>query len=94
METSETLAAPPQPAAAIPAHLTRQLYRFTFTVLPILIGLHTYIGWRLLPALPISTAWAVLGGVLLALSALLMPLGMLGRFLPLPQAWADRLSWA
>ena len=64
------------------------------TVAPILIGLHAYIGWRLLPALPISMTGAVAGGLLLGLSALLIPLGMLARFFVPQPAVADRISWA
>lgn len=78
---------------APPPLLTKQLRRFLLVVMPMLIGLHLYIGWRLLPALPISHLGEVFGWLLLGLSALLMPLSMLARFLTLKPSHADRLSW-
>lgn len=77
-----------------PARLPRQLTRFALTVIPILAGLHAYIGWRLLPALPIDTPGIAICAILLCLSTLLIPLGMLARFLFSRQALADRISWA
>jgi predicted MPP superfamily phosphohydrolase len=61
--------------------------------MPILIGLHAYIGWRLLPALPIGVPGTLIGGTLLALSTLLIPLGMLARLIIPTQALADRIVW-
>jgi predicted MPP superfamily phosphohydrolase len=95
MASSESLGvyaeAPRRPA---PAELRRQLRRFMRTVAPILIGLHAYIGWRLLTALPIDMAAKIAGGVWLVLSAGLIPLGMLAHFFVRRPALADRLSWA
>jgi len=85
--------APPPPTQPAPAKLRRQLRGFILTVMPILIGLHGYIGWRLLPALPIGLPGTVIGGTLLALSTLLIPLGMLARFIVPTQALADRIVW-
>jgi uncharacterized protein len=73
--------------------LARQLRRFALTIMPILIGLHIYIGWRLLPVLPIDLLGEVTSWILLGLSAFLMPLGMLVRFFELPAKISDRISW-
>ena len=58
-----------QPPA--PAHLPLRLQRFVLTVLPVLGGLHAYIGWRLLPALPIGVSGLLTGVLVLAASTLL-----------------------
>ncbi|RXZ36999.1 metallophosphoesterase [Oxalobacteraceae bacterium CAVE-383] len=63
-------------------------------ILIVLLLLHVYIGWRLLPAMPIGAPGEILGSGLLAMSAGLIPLGMMARFLDLPHKLADRLSWA
>lgn len=88
----------PDPRQATPAaesvHLPLRLRRFALTVVPLLGALHAYLGWRLLPALPISTTGVAIGVLMLTVSTLLMPLGMLARFLVLRQALADRISWA
>ncbi|MFT3964047.1 metallophosphoesterase [Propionivibrio sp.] len=75
--------------AALPGRLRRALWRF----LPLIGGLHAYIGWRLLPALDLdATGLAlVIGG--LVVSTCLVPLGLLGRFVVTSQTLADRLSW-
>ena len=80
------------PAQTPPAVLPRRLRRFFLTVLPLLALLHAWIGWRLLPALPIGSM--PIGVALLGLSTLLIPMGMLARFLVLRPALADRISWA
>lgn len=74
---------------ALPGRFRRALWR----ILPIIGGLHAYIGWRLLPALDLNTAGLVLaiGGLLM--STCLVPLGLLARFLIVRQALADRFSW-
>ena len=76
-----------------PARLATRLRGFVLTVLPILGALHAYIGWRLLPALPIATPGIIIGVLLLLASTLLMPLGMLARFVISSQSLADRISW-
>ncbi len=75
---------------ALPGHLRRALWR----ILPLIAALHAYIGWRLLPPLdPDAAGWALaIGG--LAVSACLVPLGLLARFVIERQALADRLAWA
>lgn len=56
-------------------------------------GFHGYMGWRLLPDLGLpdpGLLWAVAAVVL---SAALVPLGMLSRFLFRHAAWGDQLAW-
>ena len=77
-------------AAALP----RRLRRFFLTVLPVLAALHAYIGWRLLPALPVGATGTMIGITLLGLSTLLIPMGMLARFLVRRPTLADRITWA
>lgn len=77
---------------AAPIELPTRLRRFALTVVPVLALLHAYIGWRLLPALPSGAA--AIGVPLLVLSTLLMPLGLLARFMVSRPALADRISWA
>jgi len=81
-----------QPTA--PARLPGQLRRFMLTVIPVLATLHAYIGWRLLPALPVGTVGTVIGVLMLVLSTFLLPLGMLARFLVSRPKLADRITWA
>lgn len=83
----------PQPAhsaqPALPGRLRRALWR----VLPLMGGLHAYLGWRLLPPLDLPPAALALAVAGLALSACLVPLGLLGRFVTDNPTLADRLSW-
>ena len=81
------------PQHPTPVDLPRQLRSFALTVIPILAVLHAYIGWRLLPALPIGMPGTVVGGIMLGLSTLLIPLGMLAHFFVTRPALADRISW-
>lgn len=74
---------------ALPGRLRRALWR----ILPIIGGLHAYIGWRLLPTLDLSTAGVVLAIGGLVISTCLVPLGLLARFVVARQAQADWLSW-
>ena len=53
--------------------------------------LHAYVGWRVAPALDVPL-WQALLMALLAVSAVLMPLGLIGSRV-LRQPWADTLSW-
>lgn len=67
--------------------------RFVIFIVTGLIGLlHTYIGWRLLPDLALGPAGWGLAVAGLSISATLVPLGLLARFLFRPP-WADRLAW-
>ncbi|SHG98773.1 metallophosphoesterase [Massilia sp. CF038] len=67
--------------------------RVIVTVLGLLVLLHFYIGWRLIPASGVPLAGAVGAGLLLALSTVLMPAGLIAsrarRF-----KRADQLAWA
>lgn len=72
----------------------RRYLGFALTATGLLAGGHAYLAWRLLPALATGPAGWLSGGALLLLSTLLIPLGMLARFLVPRQALADRLSWA
>ncbi|MCE1238413.1 MAG: metallophosphoesterase [Azonexaceae bacterium] len=78
----------PTPPAVLPQRLRQALWR----ILPIIAALHAYIGWRLLPPLDLGPAAQVTAIAGLVLSTVLVPLGLLGRFLGLRQAQADRLS--
>ena len=63
----------------------------TFYPLVFIVALlHAFVGWRLAPELAAPWGWVL--GVGLVLSAVLMPLGLLGSRV-LRQPWADRLSW-
>ena len=63
----------------------------TFYPLVFIVALlHAFVGWRLVPELAAPWGWVL--GVGLVLSAVLMPLGLLGSRV-LRQPWADRLSW-
>jgi predicted MPP superfamily phosphohydrolase len=52
--------------------------------------LHAFVGWRLAPELAAPWGWGL--GLGLVLSAVLMPLGLVGSRVS-KQPWADRLSW-
>ncbi|WP_234086108.1 metallophosphoesterase [Azonexus sp. R2A61] len=79
---------PPTPPAVLPQRIRRALWR----ILPIIAALHAYIGWRLLLPLDLGPATLAVATAGLTLSAVLVPLGLLGRFLGQRQALADRLS--
>jgi len=84
----------PRSREAAPHRLPARLSRFALTVTLLSICLHAYIGLRLLPALPIAMPGQVIGAGLIALSALLVPLGMFARFLFRRPDTADLLTWA
>ncbi len=69
------------------------LHRFLATFLGLMVMLHGYIGWRLLPDLGLSGLGWTAGVVFLCLSALLVPFAMAARFLIRSPALADRFSW-
>lgn len=66
--------------------------RFILIVSGLLAMLHVYIGWRVLPDLPVdaSVRWA--GAVWLLLSFVLVPAGLLARAVK-RQPLSDRLAW-
>ncbi|WP_144155661.1 metallophosphoesterase [Paraburkholderia sp. BCC1885] len=68
--------------------------RLSFLVRIICIGvlLHIYVGFRVIPDLPVDTAIRWLAVLWLVLSCLLIPLGMLARTIE-RQPLGDRLAW-
>jgi len=64
--------------------------RFVFVVFSLLALLHLYIGVRILPALPGSIAWGVMGALLLALSCVMIPTALLSRS---RNKGGDLLNW-
>ncbi|MGE5492223.1 MAG: metallophosphoesterase [Actinomycetota bacterium] len=89
VSSTRTERRPPTGQNALPSRLRRALWR----MLPLIGGLHAYIGWRLLPALDLSPTGLALAVGGLAISSCLVPLGLLGRFVVASQALADRLTW-
>jgi hypothetical protein len=67
--------------------------RSLVSVLAILILLHAYIGLRLLPALGIGPAGMLAGGILLAISAVLVRIGLVAPSLRRTR-WSEPLTWA
>lgn len=65
---------------------------FLIIVLALMALLHYYIGQRILPDLPIGPAARALGAGWLALSCLLIPMGLVSRVIE-RQPLADRLAW-
>ena len=73
----------------LPERLRRALWR----LLPLIGGLHAYIGWRLLAALDLGAGGLVLAIGGLMICAVLVPFGLLARFVVDRPALADRLTW-
>ncbi len=67
--------------------------RTVTVILSLLALLHAYIGWRVLPDLPVPAVVRLLGGLWLAISLVLVPTGLLARAIR-RQPLADRLAWA
>lgn len=67
--------------------------RFIVIAVGLLLLLHAYIGWRLLPALPLALTGRIIGIVLLGISCALLPLGLFARSIQ-RQPLADRVAWA
>lgn len=89
MPMTRTLPGAPGRFNALPARLRRAVVR----MLPVVAGLHVYIGWRILPGLdlgPLGWMLALLG---LTASTVLVPLALFGRFVIDRPHLADRLSW-
>jgi predicted MPP superfamily phosphohydrolase len=82
----------PEPSPA--AHMPVRIRRFLLSLIPLLGLLHAYIGWRLLPALQLDRTGLAIGVLMLCASTLLLPLGLLARFLFSRPALADRVTWA
>jgi predicted MPP superfamily phosphohydrolase len=68
---------------------SRILVLVVFSILGLL---HAYIGWRILPYLPLPEIYKVLGAVWLVLSFALVPLGLLSRTIK-QQPLSDMLAW-
>ncbi len=66
--------------------------RNLFTVLALLILLHVYIGARLMPDMGLGWGGMLAGIALLALSTVLVPLGLLSSSLR-RRRWPERLAW-
>lgn len=71
-----------------------RIRKFAFRVLLIFAPVHLYVGWSLLPDLPVSTAVKVLGGCALVVSTFLIPYGTLALIFFKNQTVIDRLVWA
>ena len=67
--------------------------RFLISAVTLIALLHCYMGLRLLPAMHLDNAGIGLGVILLAISTVLMPLGLLARRLP-DRPWREPLAWA
>jgi predicted MPP superfamily phosphohydrolase len=65
----------------------------TFVIFGLLALLHAYIGWRVLPDLPVTPVIQWLGGLLLLVSFILVPAGLFSRMIK-RQPLSDRLAWA
>lgn len=73
----------------------RQRYRkFALRVLLIFAPVHFYVGWSLLPDLPVDPAMKVLGAALLAVSTFLIPYGTLAVLFFKDYKVIDRMVWA
>jgi hypothetical protein len=66
--------------------------RNLFVVLSLLVLLHVYIGIRLMPDLGLGLTGTLVGTVLLVLSTLLVPVGLLSSSLR-PRRWSEQLAW-
>jgi predicted MPP superfamily phosphohydrolase len=89
MSITQAVPRPSTSHQTLPGRLRRALWR----LLPIIGGLHAYIGWRLLSALDLDVTALALAISGLVISTCLVPLGLLARFVVVRQALADRLSW-
>jgi len=67
--------------------------RVIVTVVSLLALLHVYIGMRLLPAMEIGAAGIAVGCLLLTISTLLVPTGLLASRIKQVR-WSDQLAWA
>src|SRR5687768_1855901 len=65
--------------------------RSLLTPLGILGVLHFYVGWRLLPDLPIGTVGSLAGALLLAFSTVAIPMGFQARSMK-SRRWADAIA--
>jgi len=98
MTTARTSSAAETPAETealdLPRRTRRRYRRFAARVLMIFAPVHIYVGWSLLPDLPVAPAVQVLGALLLAVSSVLIPYGTLALIFFRDPDWVDRLVWA
>ncbi len=71
-----------------------RIRKFAFRVLLVFAPAHLYVGWSLLPDLPIGPALTALGAGVLVVSTFLIPYGTLARIFLDSQTIVDRLVWA
>ncbi|MCL1621621.1 hypothetical protein [Ralstonia pseudosolanacearum] len=73
------------------AALPRRVNRFLLTALLLMIGLHLFMGWRLLPDLDLNVAGWTASVAFLCVSSLMIPLGMAARLWSgiAEQKWRD-----
>lgn len=83
-----------KPAQHVTEQRRSRIRRFALRVLVIFTPLHVYVGWSLLPDLPVDTAYKVAGGILLAVSTVLIPCGTLASAFFRNHAVIDRMVWA
>ena len=86
-------AARPQPAPVDNDRRALPPLPFILTVTALIGLLHAWIGWRLLPDLPLGDTGSAVGIVSLLLSSLLIPAGLLARSIR-RQPLSDRMAWA
>ena len=70
-----------------------RMIRFMLTAATLVALLHAYIGFRLVPDLPGGAPVMIIAIFVLIASTLLIPLGMLARFVIARQPLSDRVSW-
>jgi uncharacterized protein len=78
---------------AFPSDSSMRIRPSTLVILGLLALLHAYIGWRILPALPLATPYKAVGAAWLAASFFLVPAGLMAHAIR-KQSLADRVTWA
>jgi hypothetical protein len=86
----KTLRVRPAPPSAFAPSMRRSSFFVRFICIGVLF--HIYVGFRVIPDLPIDTTGRWLAVLWLVLSCLLIPLGMVARTIK-RQPLADRLAW-
>ncbi|USG62025.1 metallophosphoesterase [Sneathiella marina] len=83
-----------QTAQPMPPQKKAAYRRFALVVFMIFAPIQVYIGWRLIPDLPVNLVFKVFGAMVVAISTVLIPYGTLASVFVKSQAVADRLVWA
>ena len=81
-------------AVKLPQRTINRFRRFALRVLLIFAPAHLYVGWSLLPDLSTDLIIQILGGLLLAVSTVLIPYGTLALLFFSNPVVVDRLVWA